>query len=77
MTHLGQLQPVRGVISREDDLGRTSTASGHSLLAQTTNTQNLAGDGQLTSHGDGGVKRVVKRQRQERAGHGNTGRGAY
>lgn len=76
VTHLGQLQPVRVVVRREDDLSRSRPASSHRLLTQASDAQDLASHGQFTRHGNGRVEGVVQGQRQQRAGHGDTGRGA-
>ena len=64
-TYFRELQPVRHVVGREDDLRGASTTGSHRLLTQPSNPQHLTRDGQFTGHGNSWVERVIQCQRKE------------
>ena len=61
-THLRELQPVRHIVRWENDHLASSAARRHRLLPQSTNPEDLPGQGQLTSHSDSRVYRLVECQ---------------
>lgn len=76
-TYFRKFQPVRHVVSWEEDLLRAGTAGSDCLFTEASNTENLSSDCQLSGHCDGGVKRVVQCKREQRGCHCDTGRWSY
>lgn len=64
MAYFRKFQPVRHVVSGEEDLLGSGTTGSDCLFTEASDTENLSGDCQLSGHCDGGVERVVQCKRE-------------
>lgn len=74
MTYLWQLEPVRQIISWEDNCLASSSPCSYRLLSQPANPENLSSQRDFARHGYRWVNRSVQSERQQGCRHRDTSR---